>query len=43
MAFITIQLEDDLKKKFLEKVGDEERTISAAVRLLIKEYLGEDD
>lgn len=43
MAFITVQLEDDLKDKFEEKVKEEERTVSSAIRFLIKNYLGEKD
>lgn len=43
MAFINVQLERELKEKFEEKTLSEERTVSQAVRLLIKNYLGEDD
>ena len=40
---ITIQLEEDLKKRFEERVKSEERTVSQRLRLLIKEYLGEQE
>lgn len=43
MAYITVQLEDELKEKFEEKVKVEERTVSSAIRLLIKNYLGENE
>ena len=40
--YITIQVESDLKERFEAKAKSQERTISAAIRLLMKEYLGED-
>lgn len=43
MAYITVQLEDELKEKFEDKVKAEERTVSSAIRLLIKTYLGENE
>lgn len=43
MSFINVQLEKELKERFEEKIGAEERTVSQAVRLLIKQYLGEDE
>lgn len=43
MKFITVQLEADLKDRFEKKIIEEERSISSAVRFLIKQYLGEDD
>jgi hypothetical protein len=43
MAYITFQIEDELKEKFEDKVKIEERTVSSALRLLIKKDLGEND
>ena len=43
MSFINVQLEKDLKDRFEDKIKLEERTLSQAVRLLIKGYLGENE
>lgn len=41
MSFINIQIEKELKDKFEDKIKADERTLSQAVRLLIRNYLGE--
>jgi antitoxin component of RelBE/YafQ-DinJ toxin-antitoxin module len=41
--YITVQVEDDLKERFEEKAKSEERTVSSAIRLLMKQYLGEQE
>ena len=43
MSFINVQLEKELKERFEEKINSEERTLSQAVRLLIKQYLGDQE
>jgi len=41
--WISFQVEEDLKERFEMKVKSEERTISSALRLLMKQYLGDND
>lgn len=43
MSFINIQIEEELKDKFEDRIRGEERTLSQAVRLLIKQYLGDNE
>lgn len=41
--YITVQVEEDLKERFEAKAKSEERTVSAAIRHLMKQYLGENE
>lgn len=39
--YITFEIEPDLKERLKAKVESEERTMSQALRFLVKQYLGE--
>lgn len=41
--YISFEVERDLKERFKLKVENEERTLSQALRLLMKQYLGENE
>lgn len=41
--WISFQIEDDLKERFEQKAKVEDRTISSMLRVLIKQYLGENE
>lgn len=41
--WISFQIEDDLKTRLEEKAKLEDRTVSSMLRILIKQYLGENE